>query len=58
MTSIHKSKESTESDGLYKLLLQTGLQTIGDDLFTKLITKEEKEIKMRTRRKRKFLINN
>ena len=38
MTSIHKSKRDTKSDGLYKLLSQTDIQVIGNNLFTKLIT--------------------
>ena len=58
MTSIYKNKESTEFDGLYKLLSQTDVQTIEDNLFTKLITQKRKEIKMKKKEKKKFLINN
>ena len=58
MTSTYKSKRSTESNELYKLLSQTDIQIIGDDLFTKSITQKEKEMKMKTKRRRKFSINN
>ena len=58
MISTYKNKESTESDGLYKLLLQVDTQIIENNLFTKSITQKEKEMKMKTKEKRKFLINN
>ena len=57
MTSTHEGKESTKSNGLRQLLLQTGIQTIGSSLFTELITQKEKEMKMRVKGRRKFLIN-
>ena len=58
MISIYKSKRSIESNELYKLLPQTDIQVIENSLFTKSTTQEEKEIKMETKEKRKFLTNN
>ena len=58
MISIHKNKRSTESNGLRKLLSQTDVQVIGNSLFTKSTSQEGKEMRMRTKREGKFLINN
>ena len=58
MTSIHKDKEDIKSYEFCKLLSQTGIQIIGSNLFTKLITQKRKEIKMKTKERKKFLINN
>ena len=38
MTSIHENKRSTKSDKLRKLLPQTDIQTIENDLSTKSTT--------------------
>ena len=38
MTSTHKDKRSKKSNGLRKLLSQTDIQTIENNLFTKSIT--------------------
>ena len=57
MTSTYEDKKSIEPDGLCKLLPQTDIQVIGDSLFTKLITQEEEEMKMKTKERREFLIN-
>ena len=58
MISIYKNKESTESNRLRKLLLQTDTQIIGDSLFTELIIQKRKKIRIRIKRRRKFLTNN
>ena len=58
MTSTYKSKRDTKSNELYKLLSQTDISVIGDGLFTKLITKKEKEMRMKTKEKEKLLISN
>ena len=58
MTSIYKNKRSIESNELYKLLSQTNIQVIENSLFTKSIIQKEKEMKMKTKERRKFLINN
>ena len=50
MTSTHKNKESIESDGLYKLLSQTDIQIIENNLFTKLITQKRKEMKKKKKK--------
>ena len=47
MTSIYKDKESTESNEICKLLLKAYIKIIKDSLFTKLITKKEKKIKIK-----------
>ena len=58
MISIYKNKRSTESNRLYKLLLQTDIQVIGNSLFTKSTIQKEKKMKMGTKGKEEFLINN
>ena len=58
MTSTYEGKRSTESNKLYKLLSQTGIQIIENNLFTKLITQERKEMKIKTKKRKKFSINN
>ena len=58
MTSTYEGKRDTKSNGLHKLLPQTDIQTIGNSLFTKSITQKRKEMKMRTKERGKFLINN
>ena len=58
MTSIYKNKRSTELDELCKLLPKTCIQTIEDSLSTKLITQEEKKMKIKTEERRKLLTNN
>ena len=58
MISIYKNKKSIKSNELYKLLLQTDIQTIEDDLSTKSITQKEKKMKMKIKEERKLLINN
>ena len=58
MISIYKSKRSTKSNKLYKLLSKTDIQIIEDSLFTKSTTQKEKKIRMKTTKRKKFLINN
>ena len=58
MISIYEGKRSTKSNELYKLLSQTSTQTIENSLFIKSISQKEKEIKMETKKRKKFLINN
>ena len=58
MTSIHKSKRNIESNKFYKLLSQTNIQTIENNLFTKLITQKRKKIKIRIKEKEKLLTSN
>ena len=58
MTSIYKNEEGTKSDELRKLLPQTGIQTIGDDLSTKSITQKRKKMKKKKKKKRKLSTNN
>ena len=58
MTPSHKNKRSTKSNGLRKLLLQISIQTIENSLFTKSITQKRKEMKIKTKRERKFLTDN
>ena len=58
MTSIHQNKRGIEINGLRKLLSQTNIRIIREDLFTKLITQKEQEIKMKIEKRKKFLINN
>ena len=58
MISFHKDKRDIESNGLRKLLSQTNISIIGDNLFIKSITQKRKKIKVETKRREKFLINN
>ena len=57
MTSIHKNKRDTESNGLRKLLPQISTQIIGDSLSTKSTIQEEKEMKMKTKEERELSTN-
>ena len=58
MIPTHESKRDTKLDGFCKLLLQTNISVIGNNLFTKSITQKEKKIKIRTKERRKLLESN
>ena len=58
MISIYKSKESTKSNEICKLLSQTDTWIIGDDLSTKSTIQKKEKIKVKTERKKKFSTNN
>ena len=58
MTSTHESKRSIRSYELRQLLSQTDTRTIKDDLFTKSTTKKEKEIRIKTKKRKKLSTNN
>ena len=58
MTPVYKNKGNTETDELRQLLSQISTRTIEDDLFTKSITQERKKMEMRTKERKKFLVNN
>ena len=57
MIPIYKSKRSTRTDEFRQLLPKTDIQTIEYYLFTKLITKKEKEMKVKIKKRRKFSKN-
>ena len=58
MVSIYEDKRDIESNKLRKLLLQIDVQIIGNNLSTKSTIQEEKKMKIKTKRRRKFSINN
>ena len=58
MISIHENKRSTRTNELRQLLSQINIRTIEDDLFTKSITQKRKEIRVKTKKRRKLSTNN
>ena len=58
MVSIHQNKRSIEPNELRKLLSQTNVQTIGDNLFTESTTQKGKKMEMKTKKRRKLPVNN
>ena len=58
MTSIYEDKEDIKSNGLRKLLLQTNIQVIENSLFTKSTTQKREKMRVETKERRKFPINN
>ena len=58
MIPIYKNKRNIRTDGLRQLLSQVSIRTIEDNLFTKSIIQKRKKMKMKTKERKKLLINN
>ena len=57
MISIHENKEGTRTNELRQLLPQISIQTIGDYLSTKSTSQKEEEMRVETKKRKKFLEN-